>query len=764
MSGCVGSSSRPMGDERFPTIEDVEGQLRRFDEPPGRNIYETAHHKEKHLERLLGEVRRAGLFTGVPLSSEERLLKNWLERRLERAKEDSQAALLHTVNGLTREEGEALRIEEGLYAEKWARHEKEQEELLRELFGAAGCQMGENGFHPYSGPLTAFVAVHTGTEWEEIRDGALRARAQDQDEGSPTAEARRRLVACIKAHALDILHPPARRAYLKRACYAYRHLHFQFSSDDPDTPGETVLLFPRFVKEVTALLEAEEAGALEQTPPSERAESNARTEQDERLEEYERKIRIAVIGYEKALSGDYDLIGSPGALVEPAKREVAALVSVALHHIDRWTQALGAGTGEAYLEEMRRRYLRLSALSSSWKIKPYVDLLKGVEALLGAFQGGVGRDNETTSGEANLDSRKDREVLPQRSASESPRPRRPALMNREEWIEHVSELHSDPRQIGGPVVASEQPDGVPPDQVVLRGGHLVPRLGLVQEAAFIFEERRRMGEEAVFEFVRAVNKPGGPGQLREQAVYLREARDNARRARDLTFELFMEVEFADDEASGGPSQFRHPISTMAYLEGLGVGKLKGLTLSLQQIVYEHFAAYHLPEDAPPEPLWERVLAFLHAQHAVQHAEWERRKVRLEAVDSVLEAFHSKADGSLWCWKGRDEVLTFWKGDPPEQTDGSAKKSSDAPALAELIASSRRLDYIQDTLIPQYGPEGWGGPTDGSWARVAEALEALYLHHGVPTADWPYRNGGENIHAATLANKIRERERRERGEG
>ena len=390
-----------MAEQRLPTIEEVESQLCRFDEPPGRNLYETARRKESHLERLLGEVRRAGLFNGAPLNSKGLLLQDWLERQLARAKEDSQAALLNTVTGLTREEAEALKVEEKLHAAKWGRHEEEQGALLRELFDAAGCRVGEGGFHPYSGPLAALVAVHTGTGWEEIRDGAVRAHAQDQDEGSTTAEARRRLVACVKARALDILYPPSRRAYLKRVLYAYRHIHFQFSSDDPDTPGETVLLFPRLVEGVRALLEAEEARVLEQTPPVETAESDARASHDERLEEHERALDVALIGLDQVFSGRWDAycMGDPQEMRTKTRKDVVTRQRLLLNHIDRWAQGLDDRLERsAYLEKMRSRYLRASATEHLEGGGPWTKLLEAVERLLEATKGSPGMGGAPTRG------------------------------------------------------------------------------------------------------------------------------------------------------------------------------------------------------------------------------------------------------------------------------------------------------------------------------------------------------------------------------
>ena len=359
-----------------------------------------------------------------------------------------------------------------------------------------------------------------------------------------------------------------------------------------------------------------------------------------------------------------------------------------------------------------------------------------------------------------------RRVLGQRSASEPPRPQRPAVMTEEEWLAYIDELHAEPRQIGGPVIASEQPDGVPPDHVVLRGGYMVPRLGLVQEAAHIFAERGRLGEEATFEFVRAVNKPGGPALLEGQARRLRERVDNAAKARDLSSRLSKAVEFPDGDDPDAP--FRHPSSLTSHLWDLGLGKLRGVAQTLEALIHSYFGGYRLPEDAPVAPLRERVEAFLHAQQAVQHAEWERRRARLWALDGVLDAYDSGAEGDLWCWKDSSGALCFWKGDPPDRSAGPAPQgaptstTSSEPGragggvAANLADPSRRLDHLVEVLIPRHGPHSQGGPSTGSWRAVASALEALLIEEGIPSSDWPYKDGGEGIHAPTLAKKVRAR--------
>lgn len=561
--------------------------MRRFDDPPGRNLYETAHRKETHLERLLGEVRRAGLFTCAPLNSQEHLLRDWLERRLERAKEDSQAALLHTVAGMTRGEAEALQVEEGLHAEKWARHEEEQGAHLRELFDAAGCRMGEDGFHPYSGAISAFIAVHTGAEWEEIRDGALRARERDQDEGSSTAEVRRRLVARIKAQALDILRPPARRAYLRLALYAYRNLSFQFPSDDPDTPGETVLLFPRLVEEVEALLKAEDVGELEQTPPAEAEGSGAR-----------------------------------------------------LGHI------------------------------------------------------------------------------------------------------------------------------------TLQGGYSVPYYAM-PGARDAYEERmREIGRSALEEFVAVANSPGGPDRLEGVARRIEARAASLREAWETMVILSMDARFlepVDTRYTNRPGRM--------VLDPLGAKGLRGFPGIYTELAEKLEDLYESEDGAPDvEAIRTLVADRLNAQSVIQSAAKLDIEMRLHALRLVLNASDESMQGEVQWLEHPNGRVYVWKGEPvvgtyrPAASEPGAERLSEPadpsniPTLADLIAPSRRLDYIQDTLIPVHGPEGWGGPPDGSWAKVAEALEGIYLHYKIPTSEWPYRSGGENIHAATLANKVRERERRERGKG
>jgi len=125
----------------------------------------------------------------------------------------------------------------------------------------------------------------------------------------------------------------------------------------------------------------------------EAAESDARAEHDERLEEYERALDVALISLDRVLCGQWDVhcIGDLQELRTNIQKEVVTRQRLLLNHIDRWAHDLDdLPERSAYLKEMKSRYLMASAADHLEGGGSWTKLLGAVEMLLDGTQLSIG--------------------------------------------------------------------------------------------------------------------------------------------------------------------------------------------------------------------------------------------------------------------------------------------------------------------------------------------------------------------------------------